>query len=248
MASLYLIRHAQSANNAIWNGSSFMPGRFPDPEITPAGHQQAEVLAKQLAHPEGEPRRQPFNQNEQTGFGITQLYCSLMTRSILTAAYIADSCGLALEALPDIHEKFGIYDVDEDGQARGLPGPGRSYFEQRFPGLALPENLNEDGWRNRPIEDEPQFLMRMQKVVVDFRRRLDSSDDSIALIVHGDFIDQFINELMQIPRHEPNYQSLWETNWTMHNTSISRIDFIDGSHNVVYLNRIDHLPAELITW
>ena len=31
---LYLIRHAQSANNAVWNGSDHGDDRTPDPEIT----------------------------------------------------------------------------------------------------------------------------------------------------------------------------------------------------------------------
>ena len=26
------------------------------------------------------------------------------------------------------------------------------------------------------------------------------------------------------------------------------IDFVDGAHNVVYLNRIDHLPNPLVSW
>ena len=38
-----------------------------------------------------------------------------MTRSILTAEYIADACGLPLQALPDIFEKHGIYDIDDNG-------------------------------------------------------------------------------------------------------------------------------------
>jgi broad specificity phosphatase PhoE len=88
----------------------------------------------------------------------------------------------------------------------------------------------------------------VQKVVNDIRRRLDQSDESIALVAHGDFIDQFVNELMGVVRHQPNYDNHWVANWAFHNTSISRIDFVNGSHNVVYMNRIDHLPNELVTW
>jgi broad specificity phosphatase PhoE len=82
----------------------------------------------------------------------------------------------------------------------------------------------------------------MQKVVADARQRLSNSDDCIAMVAHGDFIDQFVNELMGVVRHQPNYDNHWVANWTFHNTSISRIDFVDGSSNVVYTNRIDHLP------
>jgi len=53
---------------------------------------------------------------------------------------------------------------------------------------------------------------------------------------------------MGVVRHQPNYDNHWVANWTFHNTSISRIDFVNGSNNVVYMNRIDHLLNELVTW
>lgn len=225
-----------------------MAGRHPDPEITEIGHRQAQTLAEHLAHPQAEPRQHPFKQAKEFQFGLTHVYCSLMTRSILTAEYIAAACDLELQARSDIFEKHGIYDVDDDGNLQGMPGPGRDYFVQRFPRLKLPEEFNDTGWWSRPVEDEMAFLTRMQKVVNDTRQRLDRSDESIALVAHGDFIDQFVNELMGVVRHQPNYDNHWVANWAFHNTSISRIDFVNGSHNVVYMNRIDHLPNELVTW
>ena len=248
MARLYLIRHAQSANNEIWDGSDHMVGRKPDPELTATGLRQAETLGRHLAHPEAEPRQHPFIPTDEIRFGLTHVYCSLMTRSILTAEYIAAACDLELQALPDIFEKYGIYEVDGDGNLQGLPGPGRDYFKQRFPRLKLPKEFNDEGWWNRPVEDESAFIVRMQKVVNDIRQRLGQNGESIALVAHGDFIDQFVNELMGVVRHQPNYDNHWVANWAFHNTSISRIDFVNGSHNVVYMNKIDHLPNELVTW
>ena len=55
-------------------------------------------------------------------------------------------------------------------------------------------------------------------------------------------------ELLGVNRLQPNYQGAWEANWVFHNTSISRIDISSSSRNVVYLNRIDHLPVDLVTW
>ncbi len=248
MARLYLIRHAQSANNLIWDGSDHMEGRSPDPEITETGHRQASTLAEHLAHPHSEPRQHPFAPSDASHFGLTGVYCSLMTRSILTAGYVALACGLDLRAHPDIFEKYGIYAADGDGNLEGLPGPGREYFEQRFPNLELPMDFNSQGWWSRPVEEEEQFIERMNGVVDEFRRRLAGSDENIAIVAHGDFIDQFVNTLMGVARHHHNYDNHWVANWAFHNTSISRIDFVDGSHNVVYMNRIDHLPNELVTW
>ncbi|MCP4332630.1 MAG: histidine phosphatase family protein [Gammaproteobacteria bacterium] len=248
MAKLYLIRHAQSENNAIWDGSDEHPERRPDPEITETGHQQARTLAEHLAHPQMEPRQHPFLPVKETHFGLTHVYCSLMTRSILTAEYVSKACDLELQAHAEIFEKHGIFDVDSNGNLQGLPGPDREYFGERFPRLKLPQEFNDDGWWNRSAEDESAFLQRMRSVVNEIRQRLTDSDDCIALVAHGDFIDQFVNELMGVVRHQPNYDNHWVANWTFHNTSISRIDFVNGAHNVVYMNRIDHLPNELVTW
>ena len=54
---LYLLRHAQSANNLIFTGNDNVEGRNPDPEITETGRQQAKVLAGHLSHHQGETRQ-----------------------------------------------------------------------------------------------------------------------------------------------------------------------------------------------
>ncbi len=248
MGRLYLIRHAQSSNNEIWDGTPFQAGRKPDPDITELGHRQAEALARHLAHPEAEPRQLPFVAIEAAGFGLTHVYCSLMTRSIETAGYVARACGLALEALPDIFEQHGIYHINDAGEREGLPGPGRAYFEQRFPELRLPAGVDGQGWWSRPYEEEAAFVERVEKVVAATRERLSGSDETLAMVSHGDFIDQFVNQLMGVARHRHNYANHWVANWTFHNTSITRVDFVDGAHNVVYLNRIDHLANPLVSW
>jgi len=245
---LYLIRHAQSRNNQNWTGSDFHPDREPDPDITDLGHAQARALAGHLSDPQAEPRQHPFAPSGEAGYRLTHVFCSLMSRSILTAQYVAKACGLDLSAQPEVFEKYGIYEFDDAQNRIGLPGPGRRYFEDRFPALRLPESVGESGWWNRPVEDEEAFIERMRAVVSQFRNTLNAREDHVALIAHGDFIDQFINELMGVPRHVGNYQTHWVANWAFHNTSISRVDFVSGAQHVVYLNRVDHLSPELITW
>lgn len=90
------------------------------------------------------------------------------------------------------------------------------------------------------------FLERMKKVVPQIINRHAGTDHTVALVVHGDFIDQFVNQLMRVERHRNNYASRFKMNWLFHNASISRISFITGSPLVAYLNRIDHLSPNLI--
>lgn len=248
MGRLYLIRHAQSTNNARWTGSDFTTDREPDPDITPIGHQQSAALASHLANAQGEPRQHPYLRMDTQAFGITHVYCSLMSRSIQTAQYVCDTLALPMVAVDDVFEKHGIYDVDADGAPSALPGPGRDYFAQRFPSLTLPAAMNDDGWWSRPFEADAAFVTRTKAAAERFATRLAASDEHIALITHGDFIDEFINQVMQVPRHQDNYQSGWLTNWTFHNTSITRIDFVDSACTCVYLNRIDHLGVAQVTW
>lgn len=247
---LYLIRHAESTNNVLWGerGTDSVPGRSPDPEITDTGHKQAALLANHVMAPGTEPRQHPFDSDGEPSYQFTHLYCSLMSRSLQTADYIQKICQLELEALPDIYERMGLYESDGDGRLAAVAGPGRSYFETRFPQVKLPDSLTEEGWWNRPIESDQEFFIRVDRSLQSVINRHGDSNDCVALVVHGDYLDQCINHLMNVPRAQNNYKNAWVANWVFHNTSISRIDINNQARNVIYLNRIDHLPLDHVTW
>lgn len=67
------------------------------------------------------------------------------------------------------------------------------------------------------------------------------SQERIAIVTHGTFANYLIHTLFgQQPGRRLFYYH--------YNTAISRIDFYqDGSLGLVYLNRIDHLPPELVS-
>jgi 2,3-bisphosphoglycerate-dependent phosphoglycerate mutase len=245
---LYLIRHAESENNVLYQGDENMVGRVPDPEITLTGHKQADLLGRHMAEDVSEPRQHPFESSGRMHYGLTHIYCSLMTRSILTAQYISTTLKLTAEAVPDIFERKGVYDLDVEGNEIGAPGQSRAYFDQRFPGLILPETLGDSGWYNREVESDSEFVDRVVSSLDNIQQKHADSDDVVAMVVHGDYIDQCINTLMGVERKPHNYNNAWVANWVFHNTSISCIDIIGESRNVVYLNRIDHLASKLVTW
>ena len=245
---LYLIRHAESFNNALFSGRAAGIERNPDPDITSDGHEQAKRLSSHLVEDASEPIQSPFTAEQRPAFDLTHLYCSLMTRSIQTAEYISKETGLDLIAHPDIYEKGGIYQHHSNGERQGLPGPDRTYFNERFPGLALPSDLNNGGWYNREAESEERFIQRVRTVASDIRTRHGGTEDRVGLVVHGDFIDQFVNEVMGVARQPGNYGTGWVANFAFNNTSVSRIDMGRDYQVVIYLNRIDHLSTELVTW
>lgn len=245
---LYLVRHAESTNNVIYGSGEENTGHTPDPEITEKGHRQAALLGEHFSMPGNEPRQHPFESSGAPDYDVTHIYCSLMSRTILTAGYIADACGLNLEALEDVFERKGVYHVDSEGNESGAEGPGRRYFEERFPKVKLPDTVTEKGWWNRPVEENNEFIERVGQSLQNIASRHGDTDDSVVLVAHGDYIDQCINELMGVERHPRNYEHDWVANWVFHNTSISRVDMVNGSRNIVYLNRVDHLLGDLVSW
>ena len=245
---LYLIRHAESQNNEAYGTEDEISGHKPDPDLTDAGHAQCDHLARFMVESGNEARKHPSVTGHSHDFELTHIYCSLMTRSLLTAEYLFRRSGIVPVVHPEIYERKGLYTHDEHGNEIGVAGPGRDYFHQRFNDYTLPEDIPEGGWWNRPVEDDPDFVGRVSRSMDDIINRHAGGDDVVALVVHSEYIDQAINDLLNVHRHEHNYNDLWLGNWVLHNTSITRIDINGPVRNVIYLNRVDHLPAELITW
>ncbi|MBU6174768.1 MAG: histidine phosphatase family protein, partial [Planctomycetes bacterium] len=91
---LYLIRHAQSENNAKPDAE-----RIPDPGITPLGVEQSERLAASI------DRYRP-----------TRLYCSPFLRSLQTLSPVAKKLQLQPRVRQDLYEQGGCHRGYVDGQ------------------------------------------------------------------------------------------------------------------------------------
>ena len=167
MLELYFIRHGQSTNNLLTEDGSdtYLSQRSTDPDLTPIGEEQARLVAEAIARPYVNNGYDPQN---RSGFGLTHLYCSLMTRAVKTGLAIAEKTGLPLVAWPELHETGGLFDVefiDEEPVLIGQPGPGRSYFQSNFPQLIIPDDLPETGWYNR--EKEPREHYPIAREIVN---------------------------------------------------------------------------------
>lgn len=228
---LYLIRHAQSANNELYERTGSSIGRVEDPELTPLGARQAKVLSDYLAELNGSGGE----------FSLTHLYSSLMVRAVATATAVSRTCDLPVIAWPEVHEQLGIFLADEQtGELIGRPGKSRSYFREHYPDLQLPETLNEHGWWNRPVETEAQWKQRAKDFLAELRSRHGNGEDRVAVVTHGGFYHEVILALTG----GAGTDGLW---FTMHNTGITRIDFPPTHISVVYHNRLEHLPPELVS-
>ncbi len=242
---LYIIRHAQSENNALWARTGSSNGRSSDPLLTEIGQQQAQCLAHYIAQhwESAAPKDDLHNRN---GYHFTHLYTSLMQRAIATGSVIAQQVPIPLVAWEIIHEFGGIFEHNLDTAERiGLPGPNRAYFATEYPHLVLPDSLGEAGWWQRPYEPPDQAMVRAKSFLADLQQR-HMPTDRVAIVTHGGFFVAIIRTLLgftTLDNHEGE-NLLW---LHANNTSITRLDFGAEQVELVYLNRLDHLPTHLIT-
>lgn len=249
---LFIIRHAESANNRLVSDNGYdvyIANRVQDPPITELGERQAEKLAEHLAadaHPESHENKLPLQ--PYSGYGFTHLYCSPMLRSLQTAQPIYRTTGVVPEIWTDVHEHGGIF-LGNPRTGEGLktmPGMTRAQIEERFPGYGIPDTITEKGWFYFDYEDMPACHARAMRVARRLRERAKAhdgkdSEESIAMVVHGTFIDSLIKALLnQLPDRHFFFQH--------YNTAITRFDFLhDGTIILRYVNRTLHLPPDMFS-
>ena len=233
---LFIIRHGQSFNNAL--AEEHAGQRHRDPALTETGERQAECVAPFLAA----GRHLAPGERAAGGPRFDELYCSPMIRALQTAEPIARELGMAPEVWVDIHEEGGIFlDHGPDGGVVGYPGQTRKEIEERFPGYVLPLEVGEQGWWNHGFEERQWCLGRAIGVASALLERA-SEDRRIGLVSHGGFIDALLKAFgRQLPGTGLHYSH--------HNTAVTRIGLAPrGGITIRYMNRVDHLPKELLTY
>ncbi|HJR82173.1 MAG TPA: histidine phosphatase family protein [Anaerolineales bacterium] len=244
---LYFIRHGQSQNNAYWNDPNYIES--PDPALTEVGVEQAHHLADYLEKNQLVADDAIWNVQNRRGFGLTHIYTSLMERAVHTAAPTARRLRIPFAAWTEIHESGGIYGRDGEKKLMGLPGQSRSYFEQHFPELTLPDFLDGQGWWNRDVEKEEEAQQRAQRIWAELlsrhRDQEGQPEQRVALVSHGGFFVHLMCAILNIPwRQASQGMKHW---FVLNNCSISRLDVRGDEVSITYLNRTDHLPDHLIT-
>lgn len=179
---LFLIRHAQSANNAKPEEQ-----RVPDPAITEIGEQQAAHLAARVAT-----------------LNLTRLITSPFLRTLQTTEPVRKATGLVPEVRIQLHEQGGCYSGHLPSTKVGRPGLNRAEIEQQFPGFEIEPSLDGEGWwRSQPYETYEQARSRARTLVERTQAEFADTSERVAYIMHADIkmlvVDQIHDKSPGVP-------------------------------------------------
>lgn len=162
---------------------------------------------------------------------IDLLYTSPLRRALKTATIINRTL-----CLP-IYVWSGLIEQNEY--------PGNSFLspreiEEKFEGTEVDERLIKDNWWKGIKNDENESYLRAGKVEKFLREAFEEKDVGILLVSHGTFGGILISKFLNLP--PCGYARFSEKN-----CSISCLEIAPGRVKIRYLNRIGHIPDELIT-
>ena len=172
---LYIVRHAESANNA-----GPLVSRVEDPTLSPTGYQQAECLAGRLSHIKPE-----------------RILVSPFRRTLETIAPYLSETDVVPEAWIDIHEAGGVVRGHEAGAYEGRPGMSRSEILTQYPAMILPDEIDESGWwKSKPFETAHLAAQRADRVADQIHGPIAGTGLCTVLISHGMFMRLMISAVM----------------------------------------------------
>ncbi len=179
---LYLIRHAQSQNNARHDAI-----RSADPPLTDLGREQATCLAEWLP-----------------SVNLTRLVTSPFLRTLETTHRIQAATGLTPEVRIQLHEQGGCYSGHISSARIGQPGMTRKEIEQQFPGFKVEAELDGEGWwRRKRYETRDQAKQRAGELLQRTRDEFASTSERVAFMMHADIkvllLEHFHSDPLDVP-------------------------------------------------
>ncbi len=244
---LYLVRHAQSVNNANVDNPTL---RVADPPLTNLGQQQAQHLADFFKTQTEVDRASDtmawrYGGYEHMRFFFSHIVSSPMLRSLQTAQVLARELQLPAAVWVELHERGGLF-TSNRGTVNGEPGLSRRRMLDEFAEFQLPREVNEAGWWRGNMESRGTSRLRATHTAQRLRdmARREWQEQSILLVSHAGFMDMLVKALL-IDLHPEADDTHF---YLFYNTSVTRIDFLQGGQmGFRYMNRVAHLPLTLIS-
>jgi 2,3-bisphosphoglycerate-dependent phosphoglycerate mutase len=190
---LYLIRHAQSQNNALPEED-----RVEDPGLTEIGHQQAKLLGGWISQ-----------------LNLTRLITSPFRRTLLTTEPIRQATSLVPDVRTDLHEQGGCYGGHTIDNIVGRPGMNRREIEAEFSGYRVAEEIDGDGWwKSRPYESWKAAHARAMRLFEQTIREFAQTEERVAYVMHADIKLLFLKHVHAEPLDVPYNTSVTRIEFT----------------------------------
>ncbi len=217
---LYIIRHAESENNAGPEDE-----RTEDPSLSPLGYQQAECLVNRIRH-----------------LRPTRILVSPFLRTLETIEPYIRKTGQVTEAWIDIHEQGGVMAGVGEDNYEGRPGMKRSEIELKIPGIQIGNRIDEEGWwKSRPWEDYQSTQTRAERVCEELYKDFAHSSERVLLITHGMFMRFLVGAFLKLSGLGKDHIHLFA------NTSVTQFFITPTTTHLGLMNCTRHLPETWIT-
>jgi 2,3-bisphosphoglycerate-dependent phosphoglycerate mutase len=217
---LYLIRHAESENNARPEHQ-----RVEDPAITPRGEQQADCLASWLT-------TQP----------IDRIVVSPFRRALQTAIPATRHSDIPIEVWCDIYERGGCYRGWKADDFQGAEGLGHDGIRQLIPAAILDPQLAVSGWwGSKPRELDHETEQRATAVRLRIEQQFGDTGQSVALITHAEFQRLLLGQLLS--GSAIGSQDLGP----ICNAGVTYLQWNRSRWQIHWFNSVTHMPGSMIT-
>jgi 2,3-bisphosphoglycerate-dependent phosphoglycerate mutase len=218
---LYLIRHAESENNA-----KSPHDRVEDPPLTAVGRLQAQHLGDWIKT-----------------LPIDALLCSPVRRAIQTTRFITQATGHHTHVWADIFEEGGIYRGHGPAATEGGPGLSRAQIIAHLGDVehsTLDDSITDQGWWNRDRESTAEATERAAAVLTRLKNRFGESQQTVAAVIHADFKRKLLSHMLADAVDVSRLGAL-------RNTGVTKVDYDRSGWRLDWFNSVTHLPARLIT-
>ncbi|MEL6110628.1 MAG: histidine phosphatase family protein [Planctomycetota bacterium] len=219
---LYLIRHAESENNARPSYE-----RVEDPPITAVGRLQAEQLASWLST-----------------LRADALITSPFLRTLETVRPVLAKSDHSLRVWHNVFERGGCYRGWKASNFQGAMGLGRGDVLRMLGPHAeqteLDPTIDESGWwGGKPRETDDEAVRRAKEVC---ERLCGTFQDQqrVLLLIHADLKRLLLSEMLC---DSIDVMSLGP----IRNVGITKVNRLGDRWQLDYFNSVTHLPAKLIT-
>ncbi len=223
MAEVWLVRHAQSMNNALGEAH-----RQPDPPLTDLGNQQAQRLAKHL-------------QSESGNFD--QFFVSAFRRALQTAAPVAKAWNANAHVWVDLHEVGGCYDGMAASSAKPTGGLTPKCIEAEFSWAKTSSDWVDGGWnRLERHESVSDAIPRTERVAEELIAKWSTADQRLILVSHGEFIALLLTRILHKGFPDPK-SPFFVRPRSIYNTAISKVKLTPKGCQLIEFNQVCHLSG-----